>query len=77
MQKINNQARCKLYSRLKYANKKTKEIDSVLVEKLLKKKKCGRALQDNARKSMGMKKGGKVYCKDGCAVRGKTKGKLY
>ena len=23
------------------------------------------------------KKGGKVYCKDGCAVRGKTKGKLY
>ena len=22
------------------------------------------------------KKGGKVYCKDGCAVRGKTKGKL-
>jgi hypothetical protein len=24
-----------------------------------------------------MKKGGKVYSKDGCAVRGKTKGKLY
>ena len=41
------------------------------------KEKIGRALQDNARKSMGMKKGGKVYCKDGCAVRGKTKGKLY
>ena len=41
------------------------------------KEKMGRALQDNARKSMGMKKGGKVYCKDGCAVRGKTKGKLY
>jgi len=36
-----------------------------------------------ARESMGMgsrfgyKKGGKVYSKDGCAVRGKTKGKLY
>ena len=41
------------------------------------KEKMGRALQDNARKSMGFKKGGKVYCKDGCAVRGKTKGKLY
>jgi hypothetical protein len=41
------------------------------------KEKMGRALQDNARKSMGMKKGGKVYSKDGCAVRGKTKGKLY
>jgi Tfp pilus assembly protein PilP len=23
-----------------------------------------------------MKKGGKVYCKDGCAVRGKTKGRM-
>lgn len=42
------------------------------------KEKMGRSLQDAARRSMGMKKGGSVKCKrDGCAVRGKTKGKLY
>jgi hypothetical protein len=28
------------------------------------------------RGGMGMKKGGKVYSKDGCAVRGKTKGRM-
>jgi hypothetical protein len=33
----------------------------------------GRALQRKAQASMGFKKGGKV---DGCAVRGKTKGKM-
>jgi len=28
------------------------------------------------RRPTSMKKGGKVYCKDGCAVRGKTKGRI-
>lgn len=34
-------------------------------------------LPTEVRNKMGyMKKGGKVYCKDGCAIKGKTKGKL-
>lgn len=35
-----------------------------------------RERKETLNKKMGMKKGGKVYCKDGCAVRGKTRGKL-
>jgi len=43
---------------------------------------AARNQQRMAQKAMGfkkggmLKKGGKVYCKDGCAVRGKTRGKL-
>lgn len=37
---------------------------------------AARNQQRMAQKSMGFKKGGKVYCKDGCAVRGKTKGRI-
>ena len=41
------------------------------------KEKMGRALQDNARKSMGMKKGGAVKHRgDGCCMKGKTKGRM-
>lgn len=35
----------------------------------------GKLMKDSDHKKK-MKKGGKVYCKDGCAVRGKTKGKM-
>ena len=35
-----------------------------------------RERKETLNKKMGMKKGGKVYCKDGCAVRGKTKGRM-
>jgi hypothetical protein len=42
------------------------------------KEKMGRSLQDKARKSMGMKKGGKVkkHRGDGCCMKGKTKGRM-
>ena len=36
----------------------------------------GKLMKDSDHKKKKMKKGGKVYCKDGCAVRGKTRGKL-
>ena len=42
----------------------------------------GTMMKDSEHKNMKkpakkkMKSGGKVYCKDGCAVRGKTRGKL-
>ena len=35
----------------------------------------GKMMKDSDHKKK-MKKGGKVYCKDGCAVRGKTKGRM-
>ena len=35
-----------------------------------------RERKETLKQKMGFKKGGKVYCKDGCAIKGKTKGRM-